>query len=83
MNNARQQLTSDLVHVGDHQEQTLGSGVSGGQGTSSQRAVYGTGSASLRLHLYQLYGLAEDVLLTLGSSHPSLTSAITEEGVIG
>ena len=67
VNNARQQLTSDLVHVGDHQEQTLGSGVSGGQGTSSQRAVYGTGSASLRLHLYQLYGLAEDVLLTLGS----------------
>ena len=65
MNNARQQLTSDLVHIGDHQQQALGSGVGGGQGASGQRAVHGTGGTSFRLHLNQLYGLAEDVLLTL------------------
>ena len=28
VNNARQQLTSDLVHIGDHQQQTLGSCIS-------------------------------------------------------
>ena len=36
MEYARQQLTSNLVHVGDHQQQTLRCGVGGGQGTSLQ-----------------------------------------------
>ena len=46
-----QQLTGDLVHIGDHQQQTLGGGVGGGQSTGSQRAVDGTGGAGLGLHL--------------------------------
>ena len=58
---AGQLLGRDLVHVGDHQQQALGGGVGGGQGTGGQRAVNGTGSASLGLHLDDLYGIAEDV----------------------
>ena len=51
---ARQLLSSDLVHVGDHQQQTLGCGVGGGQGTGAQRTVDSTGSAGLGLHLDDL-----------------------------
>ena len=67
MEHTGQQLAGDLVHVGDHQQQALGSGVGGGQGTGGQRAVNGTGGTSLGLHLNDLYGVAEDVLTT-GSS---------------
>ena len=62
MEHAGQQLTGDLVHIGDHQQQALRSGVGGGQGTGGQRAVNSTGSTSLGLHLNDLYGVAEDVL---------------------
>ena len=51
-----------LVHVGDHQQQTLRSGVGGGQSTSGQRAVDGTCSTSFGLHLNNLDGVAKDVL---------------------
>ena len=61
-----QQLAGDLVHVGDHQQQALGGGVGGGQSARGQRAVDGTGGAGLRLHLDDLHGGAEDVLLALG-----------------
>ena len=64
---ARQHLTGDLVHIGDHQQQALRSGVGGGQGAGIQRAVNGTGSAALRLHLNHLYRLAEQVLFAIGS----------------
>ena len=63
----RQQLTGNLIHVGNHQQQTLRSGEGRGQSTRLQRAVYGTGSTGLRLHLNHLYGLTEDVLATLRS----------------
>ena len=52
MEHAREQLTGNLVHVGDHQQQPLRCGVGGGQGTRPQAAVDGTGSASLTLHLH-------------------------------
>ena len=64
--NCGQQLTGDLVHIGDHQQQTLRSGVSGGQSTGSQRAVDSTGGTGLGLHLDDLDGVAEDVLPTGG-----------------
>ena len=64
--NCGQQLTGDLVHIGDHQQQTLGGGVSGGQSTGSQRAVDSTGGTGLGLHLDDLDGVAEDVLPTGG-----------------
>ena len=61
---ARQQLTGDLVHIGDHEEQALGCGVGGGQGTGGQGAVDGTGSTGLGLHLDDPDRVAEDVLPT-------------------
>ena len=67
MEDARQQLTSDLIHVRDHQQQTLRGGVSRSQRTSLQRAVNSTGSTTLRLHLLHLDGLAKNVLTPCGS----------------
>jgi hypothetical protein len=60
---AGQLLSSDLVHVGDHQQQALRSGEGGGNSTCTQRAVHSAGSAGLRLHLDDLDLVAEDVLL--------------------
>ena len=64
MEHAGQQLAGDLVHIGDHQQQALRGGVGGGQRTGGQRAVDGTGSAGLGLHLAHLHRGAEDVFLT-------------------
>ena len=61
---AGQLLRSDLVHVGDHQQQALRSGEGGGNSTCTQRAVHCAGCAGLRLHLDDLDLIAEDVLLT-------------------
>ena len=62
----RQQLAGDLVHVGDHQQQALGCGVGGGQSARRQRAVDSAGGTGLRLHFDDLDGGAEDVFLALG-----------------
>jgi len=59
---AGQQFAGNLVHVGNHQQQALAGGVGGGEGTGLQRAVHGTGSTALALHLLHHDGLAEDVL---------------------
>ena len=64
--NAGEQLACDLVHVGDHEQQALGSGVGGGESARIQGAVDCAGGAGLSLHLLHLDGAAEDVLLTLG-----------------
>ena len=66
MEHAREQLTGNLVHVGDHQQQTLRRGVGRGQGTCLQRTVNGTGGATLALHLLDHDGLTEDVLAAGG-----------------
>ena len=58
---ARQHLTGNLIHIGDHQQQALGRGVGGGQ-----RAGLRAGRAALGLHLHDLYRLAEQVLLAVG-----------------
>ena len=42
---------------------TMGGGIGGSQGARVQRAVDGAGSAGLRLHLNDLYGVAKNVLL--------------------
>ena len=60
------QLAGDLVHVRDHQQQTLGSGIGGGQSTGTQRAVHSTGCARFGLHLNNLYPAAENVLQAVG-----------------
>ena len=63
---AGQQLAGDLVHVGDHQQQTLRGGVGGGHRAGGQGAVDGAGGAGLGLHLADLHGGAENVFLTGG-----------------
>ena len=47
----RRQLSRDLVHVGDHQEQALGGGEGGGEGAGGQRSVNGAGGPSFALQL--------------------------------
>ena len=65
--NCRKQFTSDLIHVRNHQEQTLGCGIGGGQCTSGKGAVYSTGSTSFGLHFHDLDRTTKDVLLSMGS----------------
>ena len=60
----RDQLTCDLVHVRDHEEQTLASGEGSGEGTCVECAVHSTCSTCLRLHLLYQHCLAEEVLAT-------------------
>ena len=62
MDNAGKQLTGHLVHVGDHQEQTLGSGVGGGKRTCRKGAVHSAGRAAFGLHFSDLHFSAEEVL---------------------
>ncbi|VWM24354.1 Uncharacterised protein [Collinsella intestinalis] len=62
---ARQALARDLVHVRDHEQKTLRCRVGGGEGASAQGAMHGAGGAGLGLHLDHVHGRAEDVLLAL------------------
>ena len=63
MEDGRDELAGDLVHVRDHQEQTLGSGVGAGESARNQRTVNGSGRACFRLHLCNFDLLAPNVLL--------------------
>ena len=59
------QLAGDLVHVRDHQQQALRSGVGGGQSAGGDGTVNSAGRAALGLPFSDLNGLAEDVLQTV------------------
>ena len=59
-------LGSDLVHVGDHEEQALRGGVGARKGASAKGAVHGARSACLGLHLNDLDRSAKDILQALG-----------------
>ena len=63
--NCGKQLACDLIHIGDHEEQTLRSGVGGCESTCGQRTVNGSGSACFGLHLGDLDGRAENVFHAL------------------
>ena len=58
-------LGSDLVHVGDHEEQALGCGIGAREGTCAKRAVNGACGAGLRLHLNNLDRSTKDILHAL------------------
>ncbi len=60
--NGRNQFARNLVHVRNHQQQTLRSSKRSGQGTGIERTMYCTCSTALRLHLLNHHGLAEHVL---------------------
>ena len=69
MEDAREPFGGDLVHVRDHEEQTLRCGVGGGEGACGKRTVDGARGAAFGLHLAHFDGGAEDVLLPLGGPH--------------
>src|SRR5215510_16588813 len=50
----RRQLTCYLVHVGNHQQQTLRSCERGGECSNLKRPMYGTCCSAFRLHLRNL-----------------------------
>ena len=78
----RGQLTGDLVHVRDHQQQALRGGERRRQRAALQRAVQRARRAALALHLHHRGHRAPDV----GApwlDHSSASSAIGEDGVIG
>ncbi len=66
MEHSRSLLAGELIHVGDHQKQTLRSGESAGIGTSGNGAVNSAGGTCLGLHLDDLYFLAKEVLSVIG-----------------
>ena len=68
-NTRRQQLAGDLIHIRDHQQKTLRSGISRRQSAGGQRAVNGAGSAGLGLHLHNLDAVAEDILHGHAADH--------------
>ncbi len=59
---AGKKLARDLIHVGNHQKQTLRCGERRGECAALQRTVHSTRRTGFGLHLYDLYGLSEDVL---------------------
>ena len=59
------QLARDFIHIGDHEQQTLGRGVSGGQRARGQRTVHGARSAAFGLHFRYAERLSEHVEPTL------------------
>ena len=65
MEDGREHFAGDLVHVGDHQQQTLAGGKSSGQCTGAQAAVDRTGCTGFGLHFSDFDHLAEHVFKTL------------------
>ena len=61
----REHLAGDLVHVRNHQQQPLTGRVGRGQRTGRKRTVHRTGGAGFGLHFNNFKLLAEHVLLAL------------------
>ena len=69
---ARQEFTANFEHGGNHEEQALGSRIGGGQRTSLQGAMACASSTSFRLHLDNINGITEDILLSFCSPFVNL-----------
>ena len=67
MEDAGEKFASDLVHVGDHEQQALRGGEGGGQSTGDERAVHGASGTGFGLHFTDGDLLAHQVKLLLGS----------------
>ena len=68
VDDAGQQFACDLVHIRDHQQKSLRSGIGGGQSARSQRAVDSARSACFGLHFHDLDFLTEDVSCRLAEN---------------
>ena len=63
---AGQHFACNLIHVGNHEQQTLRCSECGCECTGLQRAVQGTGSATFRLHFLNCDVLAPQILSSAG-----------------
>ncbi len=61
----REELSTDLVHIGDHEQEALRRREGCREGASLEGAVDGTCGATLGLHLLDGDGIAEEVLAAL------------------
>ena len=66
MKYCRQQFARYFVHVGDHQQKSLGRGVCSRQRTGGKRSVYGTRRTGFGLHFNDLHFLPENIPLSMG-----------------
>ncbi|MPM21900.1 hypothetical protein SDC9_68350 [bioreactor metagenome] len=66
VDDARQQFTSDLQHVGDHKQQALRGRKGSGQSACGEGAVKSTRCAALGLHFSDVCGLAKNILAAIG-----------------
>ena len=62
---ARELLGRNLIHVGNHEQQALRSGIRCSQGARAKSTVNGAGSACFRLHLDDTYTRAKHIFLAL------------------
>ena len=60
------ELTGDLVHVGDHQQETLRGSEGGGKCAGLQRPVDSSRRAAFRLHLDHERDRAPEIFLSFG-----------------
>ena len=63
---ARKELACNLVHVGNHQQESLRRCVGGGESSGLQRAVNRTGGTCFALHFLNCYGFTENVFSACG-----------------
>ena len=63
--NAREQFACDFVHVRYHEQHALRGRIGGSQRTALQRTVECAGCAAFCLHLDDVYGVTENVLLAV------------------
>ena len=62
----RGELTGDLVHIGDHEQQPLGSRKRGGKRAPLEGSVHGAGGAPFTLHFRNDGDGSENVGLAVG-----------------
>ena len=67
VNDRRGQLTRDLIHVGNHQQQTLGRCESRAKGSGLQGAVQGARGSAFALQFDHVWNGAPDVLFAFGA----------------
>ncbi len=66
MEDAGQKFAGNLVHVGDHEQQTLGGCEGRRQCASGKAAVHGAGRARFGLHFTHSHGLPHEIFHALG-----------------
>ncbi len=65
MKNAGKQFAGNFIHVGNHQQKTLGSGISACQGTSRKHSMYRARGSGFGLHFPHYDLLAKNVFRAL------------------